>query len=116
MTTARDVIAPNWFYEWRTADVGSGATNNEAYVEFIAYLQAAPESVRQELVALLNLWRPIETAPSSGECLLWAISKSVCAGYRASGKVWRALPNGGIVPFSPTHWLPLPAPPSEEKT
>jgi len=64
MTTARDVIASDALL-CAIEDAKEAATyassGNLWEQDFISFLISAPDSVRQELAALLNPWRPIET-------------------------------------------------------
>jgi hypothetical protein len=60
-------------------------------------------------------WQPIETAPESGDFLLWN-GKRVAQGSRAmdDGEFWWADQDGyDFKPIEPepTHWMPLPSPP-----
>lgn len=62
-------------------------------------------------------WQPIETAPRDGTWILawpcYSGSMPVCM-VRWEGKrpaCWKR-PMGYAIPLKPTHWLPLPAPPS----
>lgn len=62
-------------------------------------------------------WRPIATAPKDGTSFLghWQGGKYDCA-VRAvkfhNGKWWE--PNEDYLVREPTHWMPLPAPPTSE--
>lgn len=116
MTTAQDVIA-EWFIEELGASTGM----------LDRLLSTAPDSVRQELSALLNPWREIETAPKDGTRFLGyqphfgvSIIHRHAPGTEAKNpkhhyECW-ALDNDYGHPCKPTKWLPLPAPPSEDKT
>jgi hypothetical protein len=121
MTTARDVIAR------RILDVfldGERCKDTVADAVLDALL-SAPESVRLELAALLNPWRPIETAPKDGDTYLLG-----CFGEHGYGMQfvafwddeattatnhWQTADGIAYHDNLPTHWLPLPAPPSEDK-
>lgn len=77
---------------------------------------------------MMSEWQPIETAPKDGTIILVSDKRSVSAAYwglapRASGLVDRNYPwtmldetnglNGWMDgPSGPTHWMPLPAPPT----
>ena len=110
MTTARDVIAKAFegiVYDFHSNVAADIITNA---------LLSAPESVRLELAAALNPWRPIETAPIGPRILGLVPIKN----HRL---IIVLLTKGGLwldeqlhpMPYLPTHWLPLPAPPSEDK-
>ncbi len=66
MTTARDVIAKS---------ISHQIAAPHAIADIVlAALLSAPDSVRQELAALLNPWRPIGTAPKDQhEALMAAV-------------------------------------------
>lgn len=115
MTTARDVIAklfcdaagPN-------CDCGGGKLPCIFYKGADAIL-SAPEPVRLELAALLNPWRPIETAPKDEMFIYyWPRDGKRCIGlaYRTVSGDWRDSEGNWHIRLEPTHWLPLPAPPS----
>jgi hypothetical protein len=122
MTTARDAIAET-VGEFMSAADRAYRGNVQCADMILARLRSAPDSVRLELAALFNPWRPIETAPKDGtplvlfspydadlNCkggLIW-----VSGGWRVDRSGWR----GDHAKEPPTHWLPLPAPPSENKT
>jgi hypothetical protein len=57
-------------------------------------------------------WRPIETAPKDVWVLVWTPTRSTVAYRKAEGS-WRDV--GGGLFIAPTHWMPLPPPPTEEK-
>lgn len=72
----------------------------------------------------MNEWQPIETAPKDGTRILAFYPKeeenykilSVALIYRK----WRLCPDGGYdfefeIVGDPTHWMPLPNPPKQEK-
>jgi hypothetical protein len=113
--TARDVIA-------KALGEMIGENHTDRGLEHmagkaIAALLSAPESVRMELAAKLNPWRAIETAPKDedgDELLLFGPPARIACG-------WFVVPDSGNAGYAwdcdgqPTHWLPLPTPPSEDK-
>jgi len=118
MTTVRDVIA-----EWaRRDDVRLGSLPDGGYALADAILElilSAPESVRLELAAKLNPWRPISEAPKDGTKILTAIPWLPYAKplfWAKYANDWRCpATENRDGPYEPTHWLPLPAPPSEDE-
>jgi hypothetical protein len=64
-------------------------------------------------------WQPIETAPKDGTMVDLFASIEDCSGrapnYYWSGKIraWRYMHGGEIAPHHVTHWMPLPAAPTE---
>src|SRR5882672_6373925 len=80
MTTARDVIeymaAGMYGKNWNSDDPEkrSGERMKNVWREYardaLSGALSAPDSVRQELAALLNPWREIETAPKDGSAFL----------------------------------------------
>ena len=93
---------------WRKCDV----TNHvrKELIQKVEPLYSAP--------TIPEGWQPIETAPKEVSCLVvgesgnvW-VAKYTYAGPRA-GERWNALGLGRL-PFSPTHWMPLPAAPKGE--
>jgi hypothetical protein len=67
----------------------------------------------------MNGWKPIETAPKDGTSILLSDGKWVGEGYYSehsggtwweAGSHWTDAHDGQIYP---THWQPLPPPPSE---
>ena len=67
---------------------------------------------RIEALMAERQWQPIKTAPKDGmTVLLWVpyATPSVSVGYF----VYELWFNDGGRPTSPTHWMPLPAPPAE---
>src|SRR6266436_8632284 len=77
----------------------------------------ASDSVRLELATLLNPWWPIEMAPRD-EAVLAANAgwpHPVVMKQLETGD-WCICASGRIAKLGPTHWLPLPTPPSESKT
>jgi hypothetical protein len=69
-------------------------------------------------------WQPIEAAPMDGTNVLLFIPKYAMGrvpyvmvqGWNLAGdrRGWRSHYGGGII--EPTHWMPLPDPPSDEET
>lgn len=73
-------------------------------------------------------WQPIETAPKDGLAFVgtnWKYAYRTSAGriyvkwpHEEGGPtfqdVWNAEDSGSIWPWKPTHWMPLPAPPTNE--
>lgn len=61
-------------------------------------------------------WQPIETAPKDGsQVLVYAVRRTgplVASAANRTGSQWWAVNIGCLWP---THWMPLPAPPSQEQ-
>jgi len=110
MTTTRDVIAQS--LRNNLDDVRSC---EELAAEIEKDLLSAPGSDHQELAALLNPWREIETAPTDETyILMWGPPNNYGVGYFSEkGQSWDWDNHN---PGKPTRWCALPAPPSEDKT
>lgn len=112
MTTARDVIAR----KLHDLDDLNGVTRC-FYVadQQIAALLSAPEPVRQELVALLNPWRPFKDAPRDGtEVLAITDTGSIRVDwFDEQLSSWQWANERGDDRY--VKWQNLPAPPSEDK-
>ena len=120
MTTPRDAMADF------IADYYYGEVTRETVLKDAdAFLEAMldfPESASLELAALLNPWRPIETAPKDGT---WFVARGPDGTYARIS--WGRNRHGELAWCSInywwleqerkfTHWQPsLPAPPSEDK-
>src|SRR5438445_2683320 len=109
MTTARDVIA-EWLMDWNVAR----STNSACDIadSLMDRLVEAPESVRLELAAKLNPWRPIETAPKDGTRILVHTTRKGIP--RAEVLYWHQPGNPAAAGFwtaaiRPTHCFLLPA-------
>ncbi len=60
-------------------------------------------------------WMPIETAPKDGRGILAFINEEWIEGMFWNGGEWSYLSYGDITRYGryqPTHWMPLPAPPT----
>ncbi len=70
-------------------------------------------------VAAASQWRPIETAPKDGaEILVFAAGSCYVVGWGAPDFEWWCVDDNKHGPYplrgsAPTHWMPLPAAPSE---
>jgi hypothetical protein len=73
---------------------------------------------------MISEWQPIETAPNDKGLILLYLSGDGYNGARLSnivvgvltGSGWYSISDGyaGVVSGAPTHWMPLPAPPSTD--
>ena len=63
-------------------------------------------------------WQPIETAPKDGKRVLVTDGFEVCDAYFRSGEWWQyeCGDDWYSVSINPTHWMPLPQPPTTEET
>lgn len=63
----------------------------------------------------MNKWQPIETAPMATWILVWAPSSIVrsAALCQIDGRKWWTEGRSGELGFWPTHWMPLPEPPTK---
>ncbi|WP_217693729.1 DUF551 domain-containing protein [Novacetimonas hansenii] len=57
-------------------------------------------------------WRPIESAPKDGSLVLVAVKHIGCDVVSFWGAGWRETTNGLMLRDNPTHWQPLPKPPT----
>lgn len=61
-------------------------------------------------------WQPIETAPKDGtKVLIYHIRDKwmICAGHWPCNSYWSESYASNIKLNNPTHWMPLPEPPSD---
>jgi hypothetical protein len=58
-------------------------------------------------------WQPIETAPKSGRDMILLLTQSRFPQVAFSNTWWTS---GFSVECKPTHWMPLPPPPTEKET
>jgi len=103
MTTARDVIA-EWIVNRGFAPPHQALRHADKLIDRFL----AESSVHQELAALLNPWRPMNTFPKDSWFLV-CDKKKECEIVHST-----AVEAVGIKTW--IGWLPLPAPPSEDKT
>lgn len=68
-------------------------------------------------------WQPIETAPKNGRGAFWAAAAYEVHGSGAMEPVyvdfygdWRNLYTKQVIAWKPTHWMPLPPPPTTTET
>lgn len=69
--------------------------------------------LRDELLAAIPRWRPIETAPRDGTEILGYCSNIKSFGLLSCFKPGMWATNDGGYQRTPTHWMPLPAAPKE---
>jgi hypothetical protein len=62
----------------------------------------------------MNEWQPIETAPKDGSEILTFGSIGIMVVFWRDG-FWREKANFLGLRNPPTHWMPLPNPPKQEK-
>lgn len=62
-------------------------------------------------------WMPIDTVMRTKKALVAVAGTSCMAPARLSarGNSWHNLIDGARLPWQPTHWMPLPPPPTEER-
>ena len=97
--------------------IGCQGLDNDAetMAEFIdLYAKAQTAKALAEARQAME-WRPIESAPKTGEKFLITNGKFALLAWH-DGEGWVVLEDKSVVsitPFSkPTHWMPLPTPPS----
>jgi len=111
---ARDVIART--LHDLVDDLGYGMTRCfDMADQQIAALISAPEPVRQEMVALLNPWRPFKDAPRDGTEVLAITDTGIIRVDWFDQKLssWQWANERGDDRY--VKWQNLPAPPSEDK-
>jgi hypothetical protein len=63
-------------------------------------------------------WKPIETAPKDGTAVdLWIDFRRITDAYWRKGPMgegWHYASGEGMDDSQPTHWMPLPPPPTNE--
>ncbi|WP_176928754.1 DUF551 domain-containing protein [Variovorax sp. YR634] len=73
----------------------------------------------RETAEIAGQWQPIETAPKDGTSILLYTSEGIIEGYWSHND-WEQSPchatydgcGGVAINCRPTHWMPLPAPPT----
>lgn len=63
-------------------------------------------------------WQPIETAPKDGQVILICAGNAVASVYWDDEFTWVSTEDNlmaHIVHDDPTHWMPLPEPPPQQK-
>jgi len=64
---------------------------------------------------LIPQWIPAtERMPEDGVVVMAWNGKRVCYGYARDGQ-WIDTLYGWVIPNGPSHWMPLPAPPTDDK-
>jgi hypothetical protein len=80
--------------------------NRRAHTDMVAHLHDVTTMLEAERAR--NRWQPIDTAPQDGtRVLLWAEGKCRVGN-------WIYYPADANNPVAPTHWMPLPEPPSAD--
>ena len=110
----------------RAAGQDSSAGDDGAAMRHTLSVQATDKSDRAEGVAALQqagkpvAWRPIESAPKDGTCLLVGHEKAVFSAWWSeedAGWVDGATDlYGDHRTYDPTHWMPLPSSPLPQQT
>jgi len=65
-------------------------------------------------------WQPIETAPKDGRSIIIAINiatdefgpRIACGSWQRLAETWFGTCGSSLVIYNPTHWMPLPAAPT----
>ena len=100
--------------EWNTnSDLFAGAVHIEAY----AAQQCADKDKRIKELETASVWQPIETAPKDGtDILLWVNDSEAVTGCTLpNDRYWSMpIPSMYYEYDHPTHWMPLPQPPSDQ--
>lgn len=105
--------ADGWFSGWQPLPASPSQERCGDLVEASQSLRSVPQS------AVPDAWRDIESAPRDGSKILLTQTTPgdwehtyVSGRWRAEWGMW-ITPAGGLIP---THWQPLPAPPSHPST
>jgi hypothetical protein len=74
------------------------------------------DDARAALAAAEPRWQPIETAPKDGTEIFacWSASKTVSV-VSWFGDAWADANRDEVYVSPPTHWMPLPPPPGDDK-
>ena len=62
-------------------------------------------------------WQPIDTAPPNEPVLVWVVGELRLARwkYGSGWNSWLTIPGQYQLPVQPTHWRPVPDPPTEAR-
>lgn len=61
----------------------------------------------------MSEWQPIQTAPVDTEILVFHVDEFLGPMYRVVFNSCSGAWSDGLDTYQPTHWMPLPEPPSE---
>lgn len=87
------------------------AYGNACYFRREVYIDKYKE-IRDALAAALPKWQPIETAPKDGTLIL--VREQRCSGLAIRWDNGWKYESGHTSWLDPEHWMPLPAPPSDQ--
>lgn len=63
-------------------------------------------------------WQPIETAPMTSKAILVFCPENkctFCVSFDAENRSWLYFGGSGVLRHKPTHWTPLPPPPTPQE-
>jgi hypothetical protein len=124
---AQDTQSAPVVWRWRYKDSTGDWAYSEKYPKFVSFNIDVMDCEPLYAVPVERMWRPIETAPKNEMLLVGVFNslgkwRSMFAQYRddlpqhddADDGSWyeESLEAELLFPVRPTHWMPLPAPPS----
>jgi len=97
--------------EWRDQLIADG---NSPPTQFDAWLARAHSDARAKVA---EAWQPIESAPKDRKARLVYVPDNKCiyeVYWDEVRLMWITFGGGCVLPYEPTHWQPLPPPPTVE--
>ncbi len=96
---------------WECASINDEPVDRATWLKIVAGVARMAAAAERDACA--RMWKPIETAPKDGtRVLVWHQNWFAASTAQWYGDWWGLVYEVGPFAYQPTHWMPLPAPPT----